>query len=178
MQRFAPVVRLYPSDEYRPSSAEWYLQRTHMRFHHSDCSDCQIPQQGRGHHVQRHDAIAPQQERLAMVQPQRLLAVLGPADGDGAAVASMYFSAHDREGLWYSANQLLYASGRPVAYSAWHSHASYPWPQTWNRSFPKPADYTANGGPTWGLPDLAGEPGREGSGLERQSVAEFQRELG
>ncbi|HMB55529.1 MAG TPA: hypothetical protein VKU40_19575, partial [Thermoanaerobaculia bacterium] len=44
--RFAPVVRLYPTDPHRPSSAEWYLQRTHMRFHHSGCSDDQILNKG------------------------------------------------------------------------------------------------------------------------------------
>jgi hypothetical protein len=42
MQRFAPVVRLQPDDVFRPSSVDWYLQRTHMRFHHSGCSDDQI----------------------------------------------------------------------------------------------------------------------------------------
>ena len=44
--RFAPVVRLHPSDSYRPSSGDWYLARTQMRFDHSGCSDDQILNKG------------------------------------------------------------------------------------------------------------------------------------
>ncbi|HYG64291.1 MAG TPA: Vps62-related protein [Thermoanaerobaculia bacterium] len=44
--RFAPVVRLHPNDSYRPSSADWYMARTHMRFHHTGCGDDQILNKG------------------------------------------------------------------------------------------------------------------------------------
>lgn len=253
MQRFAPVVRLYPSDEYRPSSAEWYLQRTHMRFHHSDCSDCQILNKGavttfnvttQSHRNKsgwpwcshsgswQYSDLRTAPSRFFLQIPNdsaemttRLgapssnwtcyahvrwapgssqydiqywlfypyngnsTAGVGAHEGDwehvtvrvtndGAAVSSMYFSAHDREGRWYSANQLLYASGRPVAYSAWHSHASYPWPQTWNRSFPLPADYTADGGPAWDCLASQVNLGERGAALNGKAWLNFSGRWG
>jgi len=42
ISRFAPVVKLYPDDEYRPASVEWYLARVRMRYDHAGCEDCQI----------------------------------------------------------------------------------------------------------------------------------------
>lgn len=42
--KFAPELRLPPDskDWTRPANVDWYLARVHMRFHHDDCSDCQI----------------------------------------------------------------------------------------------------------------------------------------
>jgi hypothetical protein len=42
ISRFAPVVRLYPDDDYRPASVDWYLARVTMRFNHVSCEDCEI----------------------------------------------------------------------------------------------------------------------------------------
>src|SRR3990170_2169110 len=42
IERFAPFVRLHSDDEFRPSSAGWYLERVQMRFHHEGCSDHQV----------------------------------------------------------------------------------------------------------------------------------------
>lgn len=223
-RRFAPIIRLYPTDEFRPSSAPWYMARTHMRFHHSNCSDHQILNLGtitnsnistRSHqntgippfcihsgstefsdlrtspsrfflqipndanelttrlgapptdwtcyaHVRRAPSSSDYDVQYWLFFPYNgdSTAGAGAHEGDwehvtvrisssGTAISQMYFSAHDNEGRWYAANQLLFSGGRPVAYSAWHSHASYPYAQTWNRSFPLPADYTADGGPAW-----------------------------
>ncbi len=64
---------------------------------------------------------------------------------------AMYFAAHDpkKEGGWFSPGQVQFtAQGHPIAYSAKHSHASYPSPGKKDRYIPFP-DYTANGGPVW-----------------------------
>jgi hypothetical protein len=222
--RFAPVVRLYPSDSYRPSSAVWYMARTHMRFHHSGCSDDQILNKGQvttwnidlqshpnkngwpgcGHnnswqysdmrtpnsrfflqipndsaegttrlgapssdwtcyaHVRR----APGSPYLYDIQYWFFYPYNGPLSGagghegdwehitvrvwdDGTTISEVYYSAHNNEGDWYLPWQILYTvDGRPVAYSAQNSHASYPWAGTWVRNN-LPDDHTADGGPVW-----------------------------
>lgn len=40
--KFAPEVRLHPSDWARPATVSWYLARVHMRFDHSGCPDHEI----------------------------------------------------------------------------------------------------------------------------------------
>jgi Vacuolar protein sorting-associated protein 62 len=40
--RFAPVVRLHPSDQNRPANVDWYLPRMHLRFSHAHCPDHQV----------------------------------------------------------------------------------------------------------------------------------------
>ncbi len=43
LQKHAPVVYLpLDLDWAKPANVDWYLARTHMRFHHTQCSDCQI----------------------------------------------------------------------------------------------------------------------------------------
>lgn len=43
LQRHAPVLYLpLDLDWTRPSSVDWYLARTHLRFHHDGCPDCSI----------------------------------------------------------------------------------------------------------------------------------------
>ena len=42
LDTYAPVVFLHPSENRYPCNVEWYLIRSHMRFHHNDCSDCEI----------------------------------------------------------------------------------------------------------------------------------------
>lgn len=44
--RFAPEVRLHRRERHQPSSAPWYLDRVQMRFHHANCPDHQILDQG------------------------------------------------------------------------------------------------------------------------------------
>lgn len=223
--RFAPVVRLHPGDAYRPSSADWYIARTHMRFHHSGCSDDQILNKGQittgnvdlqshqnkngwpgcGHNSSRqysdmrtpnsrfflqipNDSAegttrlgAPSNDWTCYAHVRRapgsstqydvqywffypyngaLAAGAGGHEGDwehitvrvwddGTTISEVYYSAHNDEGQWYPAWQLSYTGdGRPVAYSAVNSHASYPWADTWDRNN-LPDDQTADGGPAW-----------------------------
>jgi hypothetical protein len=43
LQKHAPVLFMPRDlDWTQPANVNWYLARTHMRFHHSSCSDCQI----------------------------------------------------------------------------------------------------------------------------------------
>jgi hypothetical protein len=245
INRFAPVVRLHPSDENRPSTVEWYLARTHMRFHHSGCSDDQILNKGAvtvanvstqahqnkggwpgcGHSGQswQYSGTATPNSRFFLQIPNdsseyttRLGAPSGswkcyahvrraagapteydvqywffyPYNGqsswgfgahegdwehvtvrvysDGTTIDKMYFSAHEGEGDWYFPYQLYYSGGRPVAYSAWHTHASYPWPGTWVRTN-LPDDQTANGGPQWDCLSSLVNVGEYGKPLNGQS---------
>lgn len=47
LQKHAPVVYMpLDLDWTWPANADWYLARVHMRFHHNNCSDCQILNQG------------------------------------------------------------------------------------------------------------------------------------
>jgi hypothetical protein len=46
LQRFAPLVRLHPDDNYRPASIPWYLPRVRMRFNVNWGFDDQILIQG------------------------------------------------------------------------------------------------------------------------------------
>jgi hypothetical protein len=47
MVKFAPKVYLHVNEDNKPSSIDWYLQRTDLRFHHDGgCSDDQILAQG------------------------------------------------------------------------------------------------------------------------------------
>jgi len=220
--RFAPVVRLYPTDPHRPSSAEWYMQRTHMRFHHSGCSDDQILNKGQitsgnittqahrnksGWPFCSHSGSweysdlrsapsrfflqipndsqesqtrlgAPSSDWTCYAHVRRppgglngydvqywiffpyngdTSAGAGAHEGDwehvtawvssdGNSLLSMFYSAHDDEGQWYSPTAIYHSSGRPVAYTAWHTHAHYPWPGLWERGI-LGDDFTANGGP-------------------------------
>ncbi|MCA9285842.1 MAG: Vps62-related protein [Phycisphaerales bacterium] len=66
---------------------------------------------------------------------------------DQETIQAMYFSAHDGEGRWYGADELVYdaETGRPVVFSAQDSHASYPYAGTWQRPFPLPDDHTGYG---------------------------------
>ncbi len=223
--RFAPVVRLHPSDSYRPSSADWYMARTQMRFDHSGCSDDQILNKGQvttynidlqahqnkngwpgcGHNssVQYSDMRTPNSRFFLQIpnDSAELTTRLGapstdwtcyaharfapgsttqydiqywffyPYNGalavgqgghegdwehitvrvqsDGTTLSQVYFSAHNNEGQWYLPGQISYTTdGRPVAYSAINSHASYPSAGTWSRGV-LPADHTADGGPAW-----------------------------
>lgn len=223
--RFAPVVRLHPSDSYRPSSADWYIARTHMRFDHSGCGDDQILNKGQitpynidlqSHQNKNgwpscshnstwqysdmrtpnsrfflqipndsaegttrlgapssdwtcyaHVRMAPGSANQYDIQywffyPYNgaLSAGQGGHEGDwehitvrvwddGTTVSQIYFSAHNNEGQWYQPWQVSYTGdGRPIAWSAVNSHASYPWAGTWVRNN-LPDDQTANGGPAW-----------------------------
>jgi len=253
LRRFAPVVRLHPTDENRPSSAEWYLQRTQMRFHHSDCSDCQILNKGQvttanaslqshlnksgwpscSHsgpleysdmrsspsrfflqipndsaemttrlgapstswtcyaHVRRAPGSTQYDLQYWLFYPYNGDSSAGPGahegdwehvtvrvSSDGSAVTSMYFSAHDNEGKWYSPSQLYYANGRPVAYSAWHTHASYPGPGTWTRGFPKPSDATSDGGPAWDCLNSVFNLGERGAPLNGKTWLNYSGRWG
>ncbi len=46
LKKFAPLVRLHPEDDYRPSSVGWYLKRVMLRFDRSFRSDRQILDKG------------------------------------------------------------------------------------------------------------------------------------
>ncbi|MCP4218630.1 MAG: Vps62-related protein [bacterium] len=46
LERYAPVVKLHPDEENYPSSVEWYLEKTVMRYNHSKCYDCPILDEG------------------------------------------------------------------------------------------------------------------------------------
>ncbi len=41
-KKYAPEFRLHPDEQYKPSSAEWFLDRAHMRFDRLNASDYQI----------------------------------------------------------------------------------------------------------------------------------------
>jgi Vacuolar protein sorting-associated protein 62 len=67
-------------------------------------------------------------------------------------IYGVYYSAHEGEGRWYQqetgpeSGYKLTEDGRPIVYSAYHSHASYPWAGNWDRD-PNglPDDNTADG---------------------------------
>lgn len=66
---------------------------------------------------------------------------------DTLALSAAHFSAHGSIGSWYPASSVEMLSGRPVVYSAWNSHASYPSAGTWPYAFFF-SDVTASGGLT------------------------------
>ncbi len=73
---------------------------------------------------------------------------------EGKSIRSIYCSAHEaEEGRWYNPNVFeLTEEGRPIIYSAKHSHANYPTAGKQARDggvFGLPDDYTKKGGPKW-----------------------------
>ncbi len=46
IQTYAPQIRLHPDDGTKPSSVYWYMPRTHMRYTHNNCPDCEIISHG------------------------------------------------------------------------------------------------------------------------------------
>ena len=46
IDEFRPQFRLHSDETNAPSSVNFYLDRVHMRFHHANCSDCQIMDRG------------------------------------------------------------------------------------------------------------------------------------
>ncbi|HNQ90501.1 MAG TPA: Vps62-related protein [Verrucomicrobiota bacterium] len=64
---------------------------------------------------------------------------------DRRTVHRVFYDAHNTGGRWFSEGEYSLENGRPVVYSAFHSHASYPGPGTWYNG----ADHTGDGGPVW-----------------------------
>ena len=189
IRQYAPEVRLHSKDTYRPTSAEWYMQRVHMRLHRKWKSDdqvlnkgqvtpatiaaqnrrgqssggtsksdffLQIPNdrdenttrkgdlnaavcyahaiEGRGYtDIQYWFFYAYNGDPVIGKSPIPGMKVVGHEGDfehitvrvvDGKA-AYVYYAAHNG-GEWHPASRVLNADGRPVVYSAHHSHGSFP----------------------------------------------------
>ena len=82
-------------------------------------------------------------------------------ESDLQTIYQIYYAAHEEEGRWYSRETYpgakdgysVTADGRPIAYSALDSHASYPWTGEWERGWrERPNDFTKDNGPEWDCP--------------------------
>lgn len=62
-------------------------------------------------------------------------------------IDQIYYAAHHQEGKWYVAEGNISRDGRPVVYSAKHTHASYPKPGRYDRGI-LPDDVTDDQGYT------------------------------
>jgi len=47
IKTFSPNLHLHPDDGYRPANVDWYLARVRMRFHHDNCPDHELVDQGK-----------------------------------------------------------------------------------------------------------------------------------
>ena len=66
----------------------------------------------------------------------------------GTTAEQLYYSAHDEQhSRWVPAAGHLNAQGRPIVYSARHTHGSYPRPGKWPTAAPTVEDETKDGGP-------------------------------
>jgi hypothetical protein len=76
---------------------------------------------------------------------------------DAQTIHRVLFDAHDTLGHWYSADSssqpgYILIDGRPLVYSAYHSHASYPSAGEWTVDIGTASsfvDATEDGGPVW-----------------------------
>jgi hypothetical protein len=67
---------------------------------------------------------------------------------DRSAIDKIYYSAHDEQHSWWvDAAGHVTPEGRPIVYSAKHTHGSYPSPGKWNTAAPTVQDETKDGGP-------------------------------
>lgn len=71
---------------------------------------------------------------------------IGP---DGRTIHRIFYDAHNTNGQWFSPGEFSLTNGRPVVYSAFHSHASYPAAGRWTTG----TDETQDGGPVWDCAD-------------------------
>jgi hypothetical protein len=91
-------------------------------------------------------------------------------------IESVFYASHATESSWKSRPFPYTASGHPIAYSAYHSHANY-WrtgkhSRSWHHVW-VPDDHTADGGPVWHTWNSLRVIGRHDEPMKRQQWIKY-----